>query len=555
MRIKSLIVENFALITYAEISFPVTGLVVLTGETGAGKTMVFDALAFVTGGRAHSTLIKHLATECKVTCALIDDSGKHQVITRSYSRSGENKCTLNGIKLKVAEVNALFANAFELTGQNDATGLFKPSNHLLLLDAFRNAGALKDTLFDDYSGVHKEINLLERKLHILEQSELHRQRELDFCTFEIGELNSNLPDSSEILELEQEFKLLENAQSIIIELQQVNANLNGHQGEYQGALDLLGSATTSLRRCNELLGLESALAEPYNNLETALNLMQDSVFEISNFFDNIQPDNQRLASLETLFNELNRIAKKHDCSIEQLYSVKQQLAEKLQVLTSSDQDPQKLREEINQLVIQRKIHADKLTETRFLTIANMEKQIKDRLANLNCNQVEFVIDLHAIGDQDTPVYSNTGQDECEFLISLNPGEPVRSLSRVASGGETSRIFLAMKSALAGITGLETMLFDEIDAGVGGETSQAVANELAKMGANALVVCVSHLPVVAAKANNHWLVDKTVVNRLTIVQLINLQAKARVLEIARMLGDRSSETNLKRASELIELNKI
>lgn len=552
MRIKSLIVENFALISYTEISFPPAGLVVITGETGAGKTMIFDALAFVTGGRAHSTLIKHSAPECKVVCELVDDTGVSHSVSRAYTRSGENKCYLDGAKIRVAELGSKFANAFELTGQNDATGLFKPANHLYLLDAFRNAGAANDELLSSYAALHQKLTALERKLHNLEQGEIYRQREIDFCTFELDELNKYLPDSDKLSELEQEFKLLDNAQTIIEELQQAVARLNGVDNESKGALDLLTEASKYLRHCSSILGAESSLGEPLNNIETALDLVQDSIYELKELFDYIQPDNVRLGALESQFNELNRIAKKHNSSIEQLYSIRTNLSEKLNDLTGSDQDPQMLREEITALAGSRRLAADKLSLARSNTISRMQEEIRVRLVNLNCPQVDFVIDLHPSGDSEHPVFTSTGQDECEFLISLNPGEPVRSLARVASGGEASRIFLAIKSALAGISGLETMLFDEIDAGVGGETAQAVANELHKMGHNALVVCVSHLASVASKADKHWVVDKSIVNRTTLVNLVKLDGNDRVLELARMLGDRNSQTNIKRAKELLEL---
>jgi DNA repair protein RecN (Recombination protein N) len=553
--IQLLHIENIAVIEKADITFG-PGLNVLTGETGAGKSIVIDALSAVIGGRTSKELIRTGATGATVTAVFsgvqlsdwLDENGIEKdedgalFLMRKITADGKNTCRINGSPVTAAQLRELGGMLIDIHGQNDGRKLLDESAHRAYLDGF---GGLKD-VFDIYSAAYKALREKQAEIGNLTLDESEKERKLDSLRFQLNELDKANIQSGEIAEKSTRRDLLKNASKVTDALDNaLNALYGGDNTE--GAVALIKEAEAQTMSAARYADSLRAISE---RLKDLLYNAEDVTEELRDVRSGMEFSPNELDTLEARLDTLRRLMRKYGGSEEELIAYREKCRQELDEIEFSSEKVLKLEKELEQLKSDAVNKARVLSEKRQSAAKILEEHIKSELAGLNMAGVRFKVEF----DKSNGEFglSGTGCDEIKFLMSANAGEAPGRISHIASGGELSRIMLALKNVMTENGDIATMVFDEVDAGVSGIAAQRVSEKLADLSRNRQVLCVTHLPQIAVMADIHFEIEKKTESGRTFTYVNTLDLEGRKKELARLIGgEHVTETTLASAAEQLK----
>lgn len=549
--LRSLHVKNLALIEEAEVEFG-SGLNILTGETGAGKSILIGSVNLALGAKADKGFIRSGAESGLIELVFqTDDSRILQkmrqmelpedegiiVISRKVQQ-GRSISKVNGEIVTAKQIKELAEMLIDIHGQHEHQSLFYPKKHLEILDEFSKAELGEPA--KSYEEAYENWLLLKKKIKEEALDEEARNREIDFLNFEIREIQSAEIKPGEDEQLEQIYRKLVNGMKI---MQSVSAayQLTGYDSE-NGAGNQIGRALREIRSVVQYDTALEGLEEQFAELDSLLSDLNRSLSDYSADADSGQYD---FAEIENRLNLLNHLKDKYGTTLEEVLLYQEKAQEKLDKLTDFEQYMKDLRKQCEDTQNRMEILGRKMTEIRTKYAKKLEKQLTTALKELNFLSVAFEI---SVLPEKNP--TALGFDAVEFLISTNPGEAVKPLKQVASGGELSRIMLAIKTVLNQKDNIETMIFDEIDAGISGKTAWKVSEKLRTLSGRQQVICITHLPQIAAMADTHFKIEKSSDGSSTSTQISALDSQAMITELARMLGsDVITDAAIENAKEL------
>ena len=554
--LANLKIENVAVIEKAEVNFT-PGFNVLTGETGAGKSILIDSINAILGNRTSRELVRSGAQKACIwaTFENIPQPVKKQLekcgyeanddllLYREINAEGKGSCRVNGMPATAAVVRDISAGLLSIHGQHDSQSLTNPALHLGLLDQY----AQNRDLFADYYRRYRELVTVKRQLDALNASEADKQRKIEALTAEIDAIDAAAVQPGEEKNLQERKTVITHAQGILDGITAAHLALAGDEdGEQPGAADLLGGAVEGLQNSARLDETLAPLSERLNDLYYSA---RDLATELADRLDAYGFDPGELDMIESRLDTIYRIKQKFGMEVEELLARREAAAAELENFQSSGQKIAELKTQVQALYADAKKAAEALTQSRLKGFTAMNKEMRAALEFLNMPGIRFAL-KHARGP-----LSSHGQDTVEFLISTNPGEDPKPLAKIASGGELSRIMLAFKSALADRDALPTVIYDEIDTGVSGLAAGRIGQLLHQTAAGHQVLCITHTPQVAAFADNQLLIQKNVRDDRTFTEIHTLDMNGRVEVLARMIsGDKVTELSLANARELIEKSK-
>ncbi|MGD2119780.1 MAG: DNA repair protein RecN [Chromatiales bacterium] len=548
----SISIKNLAIVTQLQLDFS-TGMSALTGETGAGKSILIDALGLALGDKADKGMIRADSDKAEIT-AVFDisdireardwlvaqelDDGHECFLRRVITRDNRSKAYINGSPAPLKSLQELGSLLIEIHGQHAHQRLLKRSFQLAALDQFANHAEMLQQTAAAYDNWHKAASALQH----LQQQDQDRASRLDLLKFQAEELSQLNLQAGETAQLEADFKTLSNADR----LQQGCYELCDLLYENDQALHgQLGSAQS---RLGQLVELNDSLGDNLELLESALINIQECNDSLKHFADKLDSDGQNLAEIEQRLQLIYELSRKYRLEPEQLVEKTSAIADELAELENADQRLEQLAQQAATLKQQYFDQARQLSAARHKAAAKLKANTKKLLKSLAMPNVEFDIRLSAKSEDKA---NDKGIDDIEFLVTTNPGQPPAPIAKIASGGELSRISLAIQVATMSNMNVPTLIFDEVDVGIGGATAEVVGRLLRKLGANQQVLCVTHLPQVAAQAHQQMKVEKQQRKNTTSTSITPLESEQRISEIARMLGGiEVTEQTLAHAEEMI-----
>ena len=544
-------IENIAVIEQAEILFE-GGFNVLTGETGAGKSIVIDAISAILGERTYRDVIRTGANRAFVSAiftgiaenawfaenAVPYDAQELQVQREIYA-DGRNVCRVNGRPVTVAALKKLGARLINIHGQHDSQQLFDEENHLVYLDAF----ARDDAEFSAYREAFEQWQAVRREMQKLTMDEAEKLRLVESLQYQIEEIRAADLIPGEEEQLKERRKVLQNAEKLADALRAADEALYGGDSS-DGAAGLLSNAEHALSRVSSIGADMEAL---YQKISDLMYSVQDAADELRALRDDLSYSDGELEQIEERLDAIHKLKRKYGASVEDVLDYLAKSEQRLDEIAFASDRLEVLQKKQTQLQNQAVRLGEILREKRQAAAEAMQAQICDELRQLDMPKIQFVCEF----SQQEP--AENGLDRVRFLMSANVGESLKPLSKVASGGELARIMLAMKQVLAQQDGVPTLIFDEVDAGVSGRAAQKVALKLWSVSKGRQVLCVTHLPQIAAMADAEFTVEKRVENERTFTSVIHLDEDGRQKELARLIGGSMvTETTLAGAGELLRL---
>ncbi len=554
--LRTLSVRNFAIIDRLDLEFG-PGFNVLTGETGAGKSIIMDALNLLLGGRAGAEMVRGGAERATLD-AVFDVGGSPELqtlvaelgfdleddqlfLSREVAANGKSSCRLGGRPASVSQLKAVGEWLVDLHGQHEHQSLLAVSRHLDMLDDW--GGKAVQSLRSEVTAAFQKVQSLRREKDELEKDARERAHLLDLYQFQVKEIKDAQLKPGEDEELQTEHNRVANAQKLAEAAQAAATTLTGEDGG--GALE---SLATAVRALEDAASLDATLTPMLETLRSAAYELTEAERDLVRYQDEIEFDPERLEQIEERLETLRTLKRKYGDSIEEILGYGAETAEKVETLANSEERGAKLEAEIGKADKKLRELCARLTTARAKAAKEFQSITLSELRELAMDKARF--EVHT--EQGEPTAKGT--DRVEFLIATNPGEPLRPLVKVASGGEISRVMLAVKAALARQEALPTMVFDEIDVGVGGRTSSVIADKMATLAKSAQILCITHLAQIASRGQHHYYIEKQVRGDRTIVTVTPLTPNERVSEIARMIGGANvSETVLQHAREMLSLS--
>lgn len=541
-------IENIAVIERAEISFD-SGFNVLTGETGAGKSIVIDAISAILGERAYRDMIRTGVNKASVRAVFTDvpeypwfaengvDYDPETVVQREIFLDGKNVCRVNGCLVSVSILRKLGIQLINIHGQHDSASLFDEDNHLTFLDAFSD----DRNLLGDYSAKFSEVAALRRQIDKMTMDEGEKLRRMETLKYQIAEIEKAELEPGEDEELEQRRKLLQNAEKLSDGMDEaVNCLYGGDDTD--GAAGLLAQAQYALARLQRFSDSFSGLHERVSDL---MYQVQDVADEVRDARDSLSYSAEELERLEERLDVIHKLRRKYGTTCQDILGYLDRAKKELDDIEFADDHLERLKKKLRQAEKDAWDAAYRLREARQQGAQIMSKRILEELAQLDMPRVQFECQFRQLD------LTDSGADAVAFYMSANAGEALKPLSKVASGGELARIMLAMKNVLAEKDQVRTLIFDEVDTGVSGRAAQKVAEKLRSVAAHKQVLCVTHLPQLAALADTHLLIAKSERNGRTYTSVTPLDREGRKRELARIIGGTNiTETTLKSAEEML-----
>ena len=524
-------IKNFAVIQEAELDLH-QGMTVITGETGAGKSIIVDTLALIFGGRAETGMIHPTASRAEITATFAlnteisawleahDLFSEECIIRRVITQDGKSKSQINGTPCTQQNARELGLLLLNIQGQHEYQNLLKPEKPSELLDIFATATQLStevQQIYAAYFKTQKEITSLEARAQ-------NRASKMDVLTYQIRELKNLRLQAGEVAALHQEQKVLNNAEEI---LKNCNSALELASDNENSLLPTLYQIKKTLAEISRKDACATKITELFNQTEITL---QESILELKNYTSSLELNDERLVVIEQRLNTIHELARKHQVKPEELVGVMQKLQLELNELAQSENYLQTLRNTLQQITTSYHQAAQKLSEQRHQAATKLNRLISEKMQDLNMHGGKFAVNFTPLSEPNP-----NGLEMSEFWVSANPGHPLQPLAKVASGGELSRISLAIQLATAQTKTTPTLVFDEVDVGIGGKTAEIVGQMLRDLGKITQVICITHLPQVAAQGKHHWQVNKTTQKNSTAITLKQLNSQERIMEIARMLG--------------------
>ncbi|WP_236208939.1 DNA repair protein RecN [Pseudomonas tohonis] len=530
-------VHNYAIVEHLDLELA-GGMSVITGETGAGKSIMLDALGLTLGDRADSGVVRPGADKADILASFdlhdipeartwlaerdLDNDGPC-ILRRVITAEGRSRAYINGAPCPQGDLKSLGELLIDIHSQHEHQSLLKLDTHRRLLDEFAGASELARQVqlaAQRWKQTRQELERLSRSGE--EQRARHQ-----LLSYQLEELENLALGDCELDQLEQEHKNLSNAESLLAGCRQVLDMCSESD-----AGNVLSALTSSLNRLTAFNTQQGAIAEAVNLLASAQIQVEEAVGEINRFIDHFDADPQRQQQLEERLDTIYTLARKHRVHPSELASLQQSLLEEIEALNADDEAVERLTEELASYTRHYQARAGELSKLRGKSAGKLAKAVEAEMQRLGMPGGRFTIELHPIQSQDPQA---NGLEQVEFLVSANPGQPLKALAKVASGGELSRISLAIQVITAQTSRVPTLVFDEVDVGIGGPTAEVVGQLLRRLGERGQVLTVTHLPQVAAQGHNHLFVHKVRGSKETRTAVANLSEAARIEEIARMLG--------------------
>lgn len=534
--LTTLYIENIAVIEKTSIDFS-QGLNVLTGETGAGKSIIIDSINAIMGQRTSKELVRTGAKTALVTAQFddVNDTVKAKlkelgydnedddtlILQRSISAAGKSTCKINARPASVTVLKEVAKNLINIHGQHESYELFSPDTHIDYIDSF---GELNSEL-DDYREKYKKYKALKKQLNEANSDESARLHEIDLLTYQTTELFNADVQPDEIEQLENERIVLMNSEKIFTLLNDARELLDGDE-RTAGGVESVESAMNYIQRAASLNGEYESISESITDVYYNL---RDCIEAISDAADSVESDPQRLEEIDERLDLLNRLTRKYGCECNELPSLAEKMQTRLEELLSYDKNRDQLEADYKEAENNALVAAQKLSEIRKKTAKVFSERVREEMSFLNMPNVQIVTQF-----ENTDFYEK-GTDKIEFLISANPGEPPRPVAKIASGGELSRMMLAIKTVLASTDDIDTLIFDEVDTGISGSAAQKVGMKLKEVSKSSQVLCVTHQAQLAALADAHYLISKQVEDGRTFTQVKLLDFDGRKHELARIIG--------------------
>ena len=549
--LSSLQIENVAVIQKANVHFE-KGLNVLTGETGAGKSILIDSINAILGNRTSKDLVRTGAAKAVIRAAFenvppavldsLEKAGYERsealLLSREITAEGKSTCRINGMPATAAILRELCGGLININGQHDSVGLLNPAHHESILDAY----AQNRTEYQEYYAVYRELVKIKRELDAQITDESEKQRRIDLLSYQVQEIEDAALTAGEEQTLESRRKVLSNASTIRDRIAQCYALLSGDD-ETPGAVDLLGEASNAVDAAAQLDGELSTSAGQL--LDLYYNA-KDAAADLIGRLDAYETNDAELDEIEQRIDLIYKLKRKYGDTVEDIIAFGQKAREELELIQSSQERVEHLQAEQHRLYVLAREKAETLTQTRLKAFEELNKRISGTLDFLNMPGVRMTLH-HARG----PLASH-GQDSIEFYISTNPGEAPKPLAKIASGGELSRITLAIKNALADKDAVPTVIYDEIDSGVSGKAASRFGEVLRQSAEGHQILCITHTAQIAALADCHLLIQKNIANERTYTEIHPLDEDGRVDALAHLIsGDHVTELSRANAREMLE----
>ena len=549
--LSSLQIENVAVIQKANVHFE-KGLNVLTGETGAGKSILMDSINAILGNRTSKDLVRTGAAKAVIRAAFenvppavldsLEKAGYERsealLLSREITAEGKSTCRINGMPATAAILRELCGGLININGQHDSVGLLNPAHHESILDAY----AQNRTEYQEYYAVYRELVKIKRELDAQITDESEKQRRIDLLSYQVQEIEDAALTAGEEQTLESRRKVLSNASTIRDRIAQCYALLSGDD-ETPGAVDLLGEASNAVDAAAQLDGELSTSAGQLLDLYYIAN---DAAADLIGRLDAYETNDAELDEIEQRIDLIYKLKRKYGDTVEDIIAFGQKAREELELIQSSQERVEHLQAEQHRLYVLAREKAETLTQTRLKAFEELNKRISGTLDFLNMPGVRMTL-RHARG----PLASH-GQDSIEFYISTNPGEAPKPLAKIASGGELSRITLAIKNAMADKDAVPTVIYDEIDSGVSGKAASRIGEVLRQSAEGHQILCITHTAQIAALADCHLLIQKNIANERTYTEIHPLDEDGRVDALAHLIsGDHVTELSRANAREMLE----
>ena len=552
--LSSLQIENVAVIQKANVHFE-KGLNVLTGETGAGKSILIDSINAILGNRTSKDLVRTGAAKAVIRAAFDDvppavldslekagyERSEALTLSREITAEGKSTCRINGMPATAAILRELCGGLININGQHDSVGLLNPARHEGILDAYAQNGAV----YQEYYAVYRELIKVKKELDAIITDEGEKQRKIDLLSYQVQEIEDASLTAGEEETLMARRKVLANASTIRERISQSYALLSGGD-DAPGAVDLLGEASNAIDGAAQLdSGLSAAAGQLLDLYYTAKDLSADLIGRLEGY----ETNDAELDEVEQRLDLLYRLKRKYGSTVEDVIAFGQKAREELDNIQNSQQRHDALQAEKLRLYAKAREKAEALTQTRLKAFEELNTRISGTLDFLNMPGVRMTL-RHTRG----PLASH-GQDSIEFYISTNPGEAPKPLAKIASGGELSRITLAIKNAMADKDAVPTVIYDEIDSGVSGKAAGRIGEVLRQSAQGHQILCITHTAQIAALADCHLLIRKNVSNERTYTEIHPLDENGRVEALARLIsGDHVTELSRANAREMLQEHK-
>jgi DNA repair protein RecN (Recombination protein N) len=547
-------VKNFALIDEAELSLG-DGVQIVTGETGAGKSILIDAVTAALGGKVPKDIVRKGADSAFVELVFeVTQESKRQaleemeipmeeglLIVSRRIQDGRSICKLNGITVTLATIRQATSMLIDIHGQHEHQSLLYKSKHLEILDDFikNQTGKLRRELARSYD----QYVALKQEAEQFTLDEEGRRREMNFCRYEIEEIDGAKIKPGEEEELLIQYRRMSNSRKIVDAVNQVYQILDRDRQDSAG--DRIGTAA---RELSQVLRYDESLTDMQEQLYQIDNLIGDLGRQLGDYMDTMHFDPEELQQIESRLDQIRGLQAKYGSTYEAIMAYREEKQKRLEELEQYEERKKQVTDEWKEVKEELEDLCAEYSQIRRTEALKLVEAIRMALIDLNFLDVQVAMEFRRL-----PEYHRNGYDEAEFLISLNPGESMKSISQVASGGELSRIMLAIKSVLADMDDISTLIFDEIDTGISGRTAQKVAEKLSTIGRNHQVLCITHLAQIAAMADRHFLIEKGVSEGRTTTKVSLLDEEASIGELARLTGGAEmTETGLRHAREMKEL---
>ena len=551
--LRELRLNNLAIIKNLDLEFN-EKFIAMTGETGAGKSIILNGISLLIGERSHTDMIRNGAQSLFAEGVFeLNENQKKRlnelgfeieddelIITRYFDRNAKSKITVNGSRMTLSRLKELMVNIIDLVGQHEHQFLLNSDYHLHLLDRFLDDEG--KMLFKKIRENVNKIKKLNLQIRNIEEEKSKIAEKKDILEFQLNEINSLELKENEDNELEEEYKILFNAGKISEKLEETSQFLK--EGEFS-ILTALGRAKRNLEQLSDL---SESYSEIYEKIESVLYEVEEISYSVDNFVGDVEIDDRKLEKIVERIDDINKLKLKYGSTITEILEFRDKIEKDLSLVNFENEELENLKNEKSELVSQYFQDSEKLGEIRAKIAENLQNTIDVQLDDLNMENAKFKVEITKT--QEITIY---GIDNAEFMIAANVGETFKPLAKIASGGEISRIMLALKTVFSAVDNISVLIFDEIDTGISGETVRRVAEKLRELSKNTQIICVTHSPQIAGKAQQQFFIKKEIENNFTETKVYELNTEERIREIARIIsGDNITEASINHAKEIMGL---
>lgn len=536
--ITNLHIKNIGIIEDLNIDLS-KGLNVLTGETGAGKTLIIDSLQIISGGRFSKEMIRRGENNSFVElCMYVPNSPKSEdgniIVSREINTNGKNMCKINGRMVTVSELKEFMSEFIEIHGQNDTQGLLDSKKHLSYLDGFSGEKLLN--LKEEYKELYSEYIRIQKELKANFGDDKERQRKIDLLQYQIKEIEEADLKENEEEELEEQRNIIANSAKISENLQKANSLIE------DGGIDNISMAIRALEKIEDI---DKKYQETSTNLKNLYYELQEVARDISGYKEDTYFDENERNEIEERIDLIRLLKRKYGNTIKEILEYREEIVQELDRIENAEEYNNKLKIQLKEIELEMTEKAKEMHEIRNLAGNKLSLEINKELKELEMKNAKISVNVKYVEDE----FFTTGKDIVNFYIATNVGEEEKELAKIASGGEMSRIMLAIKKVLAEYDNIPVLVFDEIDTGISGQAANSVGNKLKSIAGNHQVLCISHLPNIVAQADYNYFISKNVIEDRTKTQIKLLKENEVIEEIARISSGEINEVTIKYATEL------